>query len=149
MMLPLIIGTALAADPCQESLQSLQIADHGTVQAVVRLGTAQTDLMLQVLKPSRGHGVRAMGRYTHIQAFSGHHDDGSAWLTIFRAGQPIVAVNEHVLEADWSGGDSALLADIEPVVVALVFESMEHVGGRMESVGGAVLDWMYTECIRP
>ncbi|MFT5680604.1 MAG: hypothetical protein ACI8RZ_001510 [Myxococcota bacterium] len=147
MMGSLLIASALAGDPCAERLQSLQIAAHGSVAAVVQLGDTATALNLQILEPSRGHGVRATS-HRDLQAFAGHHDDGTAWLKVFRDGAPVAALNEHLLAAGWSGGDADLLIGVEPILIALIFAAVEPVGGAAEVLGVAVLDWMYAECSR-
>lgn len=145
MILSLLIAPSLAADPCQERLQSLQIADHGTAEAVIRLGAVETRHTLQIIEPLTGHGVRATGRLADVHAFAGHHADGTAWLKVTRDGAPVVALNENLLQTDWTG-DASRLAGIEPVVIALIYAAVESAGGETETVGAAVLDWMYDTC---
>ena len=146
MLLSLLtIAAAQAADPCQERLLSLQIADQGAVEAVVSIGGRSRALTLQHTEPLMGHGVRGTGRYADVHAAAGHHADGTAWLKVYRGSAPILAVNEHMLATDWTG-NAALLQGAEPVVTALVFAVSERVGGQAEVLGAAARDWMYETC---
>ncbi len=147
MLIPFLLP-AFAADPCTERLQSLQIAAHGSVSVAVQVGRQTTDLRLRVIEPPSGHGVRGTGRHADLTAIAGHHDDGTAWLKLYRGSQPIAALNERILAAGWSGGEAGLIAGAEPVLIGLIFAAVEPVGGQAEVLGDAVLDWMYAECSR-
>jgi hypothetical protein len=149
-LLPLLLTAGLAtaspADPCQERLQTLQLADHGSVVAVIGLGGVQRAIHMQVIEPPVGHGLRATGRHAELHAIAGHHDDGTAWLKVYRGSRPLAVLNERTLAAGWSGGDPDLLDGVQPIVAALILAATDHVGGGTEALGAAVLDWMYNRC---
>ena len=144
MIAALLASLSAQADGCYPTLQSLQIATEGTTTITLRLNHTHHAVRLLLLDLPTVHGLseEAIG----VRSFAGLTPRGEPFLKVLRDGEPVLDVMPADLEAGWIGGDAERLRGIEPVVAAMVYESMEHVGSELTPLGLVVLDWMTMLC---